>query len=122
MKIEVLDDRVVIKRIDLEAKTESGIILGNEVEKDRDTGYGKVVAVGEGKRVIATGDLIPTKTKVGDIIAFNDRQPLKTYFKGEEFGILRESDVFFIVRDESVTEVAYEKATTDYDNLMKRMG
>ncbi len=117
-KNEVLHDRIVVKRIDLEVTTGSGIILG-EMERDRDTGYGKVVGVGPGKQV-DSGGIIPTRVKVGDIICFNERVPVKISFKGEHYHTLRESDAILIVRDEDVAEKPYLTEGKEYENMVKR--
>lgn len=89
--MEAYSDRVVIKRIDLEFKRASGIILG-EIESERETLYGKVIEVGPGKQVDTAG-AIPMKTKVGDIIVCAVRAPIKINVKGEEYFYLRESDI-----------------------------
>lgn len=116
LKVKALHDKVIIKRIDLQQVSKGGIILGQEVEKERDTEFGKVVAVGPGKQVDGTG-IIPTTSKVGDIVSFMSKIPRRVMLKGQEFYILRESDVDFINEDEEIQEVRYEKSTSDYDNL-----
>lgn len=91
MNIQVIGNRIIFKRVDIQGKTKSGIILGTHTAQadQRDTGYGQVLAVG------------PESTLVeGDIIAFNDRQPLNVVYLGETYQLIRESDLFFIVRDD----------------------
>lgn len=99
MNIDVYHDRIVVKKIDLEAKTSGGIILG-EVEKDRETVYGFVLKVGEGKHIDGTGK-IPVKTVEGDIIAFTDNIGIKRFtYLGKHFYHLRESEVIFRIGEE----------------------
>ncbi len=67
MKFRPLHDRVVVKRVEAESKTASGIIIpDNAKEKPSE---GEVVAVGPGGRDEA-GKLIPIDLKVGDIVLF----------------------------------------------------
>lgn len=117
LSVEVLHDKIVIRRVEVEQRTKGGLILGQEVEKERETGFGQVVAVGEGKQVDGTG-VIPTKSKVGDIVTFLERIPRRVQYKGEVFYILRESDVDFIVRDEDVHIGKYE-TTSDEEHYSK---
>lgn len=118
LKLEPYHDRVIVKRIDLEVKSAGGIILG-EMEKDREIGYGVALAVGEGKRLDTEG-LIPTKTNVGDIVAFVERIPLRVSFKGAFYHTLRESDILFRVYDNDVTEKEYQTEGGEYENMIQK--
>lgn len=119
MNLEALHDKLIIKKIDLEIKTETGIILGSEIEKDRETGYGRVLFAGQGKQVDGTG-LIPIKSKIGDIIAFNEKMPRRVTYLGTQMYIIRESDVDFIVRDENITEKPYTLEGYEFDNTIAK--
>jgi chaperonin GroES len=67
MKFRPLHDRVVIERIDAEAKTAGGIIIPDTAQEKPQ--QGKVIAVGPGGRD-ESGKLIPIDIKVGDRILF----------------------------------------------------
>ena len=67
MKIRPLHDRVIVKRLDNERKTASGIVIPENVAEKPD--QGEVVAVGPGKKD-DNGKLIPVDLKVGDRILF----------------------------------------------------
>lgn len=123
MDIEVYADRIIIKKIDIELRTEGGIILGSEVEKERETAFGRVLAVGEGKVIDNTGAL-PIKTKKGDVIAFNERIPRRFIYLGEQYYILRETDVDFKIGPDDLKEVVekpYELEGYEYDKGVKRV-
>src|ERR1700687_6082971 len=67
MKIRPLHDRVIVKRLDNERKTASGIVIPDNVAEKPD--QGEVLAIGPGKRD-DNGKLIPIDLKVGDRILF----------------------------------------------------
>lgn len=110
-KLEAYSDRVIVKKILLEAKSKGGIILSSqETDEDRDVAWGRALYVGEGKVIDNTGPL-PMKTKVGDIVAFNERMPMRFHYKGEYFYILRETDILLRNKDEDVVEKPFENTT-----------
>lgn len=119
MKLIPLHDRILIKRVDLEAVTKGGIILG-EIEKDRDTGFGRVIAVGQGKK-LTDNTVIDMTVKEGDLIAFNERIPIRTSYRGENYWTLRESDVFYVIEDEDINEKAYVSEGQEYDNNTRKL-
>lgn len=98
MIYDAYHDRVIIKKIDLEFKTKGGLFLG-EIEKERETCFGRVVAVGKGKQVDSQG-IIPTISKIGDIVVCNERIPIKMNIAGELLYFLRESDVIMRLEEE----------------------
>ena len=88
-KIKPLADRVLIKVSDAETTTASGIIIpDNAQEKPQ---KGTVVAVGKG-----TKDN-PTTVNVGDIVLYGKYAGTELKHEGEEFIIMRESDIFAII-------------------------
>tara|TARA_B100000683_G_scaffold267913_1_gene302287 strand:+ start:418 stop:717 length:300 start_codon:yes stop_codon:yes gene_type:complete len=88
-KIKPLADRVLIKVSDAETTTESGIIIPeNAQEKPQ---KGSVVAVGKG-----TKDN-PTTVSVGDIVLYGKYAGTELKHDGEEFIIMKESDIFAII-------------------------
>ena len=82
-----ISDRLVILKLEVHLqKTKSGLFLAGQSEKDvnRDTAYGKVIFVGEGK-TLDNGTVKPCKCKEGDIIMFNERVPLKAPHKEMQY-------------------------------------
>ena len=101
MKFRPLHDRVVVKRVDAESKTASGIIIpDNAKEKPSE---GEVVAVGPGGRDEA-GKLIAIDVKVGDRVLFGNWGGTEVKIDGTEYLIMKESDVMGVL-----TEVAARK-------------
>lgn len=94
MAIRPLHDRVVIKRLEAEEKTASGIVLpGNAAEKPD---MGEVIAVGNGKRTEA-GQVLPMDVKVGDKVIFGKYSGQTVKIDGEELLVMREEDIMGIV-------------------------
>ena len=95
MKIRPLHDRVIIKRIEVEAKSAGGIVLtGSAAQKST---RGEVLAVGTG-RILDNGEVKPLAVKVGDKVIFNEGYNVKTEkLDGQEVLILSETDVLAIV-------------------------
>ena len=94
MNFRPLHDRVVVQRIDAEAKTKGGIIIPDTAkEKPQE---GKIVAVGPGGRDEA-GKLIKPDVKVGDRVLFGKWSGTEVKIEGEELLIMKESDVMGVV-------------------------
>ncbi len=95
MKIIPLQDRILVKRIEQETKTKSGIIIPDTAQNEKPT-EGEVIAVGAGTRD-QNGKLIPLDVKVGDVILFAKWGGNEIKVDGEEYLIIKESDVLAIV-------------------------
>ena len=94
MKFRPLHDRVVVRRVESEARTAGGIIIPDTVkEKPQE---GEVIAVGPGGRD-ESGKLIPIDLKVGDRILFGKWSGTEVKIDGEELLIMKESDVMGII-------------------------
>ena len=94
MKFRPLHDRVVIERIEAEAKTAGGIIIPDTAqEKPR---QGKVSAVGPGGRD-ESGKLISIDVKVGDRILFGKWSGTEVKIDGVEYLIMKESDIMGVL-------------------------
>jgi chaperonin GroES len=89
-----LHDRVVVKRINPEAKTKGGIIIPDTAREKPQ--QGEVVAVGPGGRDEA-GKLIPIDVKVGDKILFGKWSGTEVVLDGDELLIMKESDVMGVL-------------------------
>ncbi len=94
MKIKPLADRVVIKPAEAEEKTKGGIILP-DTAKEKPV-KGEVVAVGPGKTT-EDGKRVPLEVKVGDQVLYGKYSGTEVTLNGEEYLIMRESDVFAII-------------------------
>ena len=94
MALKPLRDRVVVKPIEAEEVTKSGIVLP-ETAKEKPQ-QGEVIAVGEG-RYDEAGKRIPMEVKVGDRVIYSKYGGSEVKVDGEEYLILREDDVLAIV-------------------------
>jgi chaperonin GroES len=94
MKIRPLQDRIIVKRVEEEAKSKGGIIIPDTAkEKPQE---GKVLAVGKGK-VSEDGKLHPLDVKKGDRVLFSKYSGTEIQIEGEEHLIIREDDVLGIL-------------------------
>ena len=94
MKFRPLHDRVVVRRIDAEAKTKGGIIIPDTAkEKPQE---GEIVAIGPGGRD-ESGKLIPIDVKVGNRILFGKWSGTEVKLDGEDLLIMKESDVMGVI-------------------------
>ncbi len=93
-KIRPLQDRVIVRRLEEEEKTEGGIIIPDTAkEKPME---GKVLAVGKGK-VSEGGKVVPLDVKKADRILFSKYAGTEVKLDGEEHLIMREDDILGIV-------------------------
>lgn len=95
MNIKPLGDRVVIKALEKEERTKSGIVLPDTAKEKPQ--QGKVVAVGTGK-VLESGQKVPLDVKEGDTVIFSKYAGTEIKIDGEELLILSERDVLAIVQ------------------------
>ncbi len=94
MSFRPLHDRVLVRRLESEAKTAGGIIIPDTAkEKPQE---GKVVAVGSGNRD-ETGKLVPLDVKAGDVVLFGKWSGTEVKIDGEELLIMKESDILGII-------------------------
>ena len=95
ISIRPLDDRIVIQRLESEEKTAGGILLPDAArEKSQQA---KVLAVGPGK-LLDTGSRATLDVAVGDTVLVSKYGGTDVKVGGEEYSILRESDVLAIVK------------------------
>ena len=95
MKFRPLHDRVVVRRIEEEEKTAGGIIIP-DTAKEKPM-QGEVVAAGPGARG-EDGKLVPLDVKVGDRVLFGKWSGTEVKIDGEEFAIMKESDILGITK------------------------
>ncbi|MEW6244817.1 MAG: co-chaperone GroES [Bacillota bacterium] len=91
--IRPLADRVVVKPSAGEEKTKGGIVLP-DTAKDKPQ-EGKVVAVGSG-RLLDNGQKVALEVKEGDTVIFSKYSGTEIKIEGEEYLILRESDILAV--------------------------
>ena len=94
MNIRPLYDRIVVKRIDEDEKTASGLIIPDSAKEKPQ--QGEVVAVGQGKRN-DDGKLIPLDVKAGDRILFGKYSGSDIKVDGNEYMIMREDEVLGVI-------------------------
>ncbi|MFY9257314.1 MAG: co-chaperone GroES [Dethiobacteria bacterium] len=95
MNLKPLSDRIVVKPLEAEEKTASGIVLPDTAkEKPQE---GEVMAVGPGK-VLENGTRQEMELKVGDKIIYSRYAGTEIKIKGEEYLILRQDDVLALVQ------------------------
>ncbi|MEK7778793.1 MAG: co-chaperone GroES [Pseudomonadota bacterium] len=94
MKIRPLHDRVVVKRVEDERKTASGIVIPDSAAEKPD--QGEVIAVGKGK-VGDDGKVRPLEVKVGDKVLFSKYGGQSVKIKGEELLVMREEDIMGVI-------------------------
>jgi chaperonin GroES len=94
MKIRPLSDRVIVKRLEAETKTASGIIIPDAATEKPD--QGEIVAIGNGK-IGDDGKLLPMNVKVGDRVLFGKYSGQAFKIDGQELLTMREDDIIGVV-------------------------
>ncbi len=93
MKIKPLADRVVIKKLEAEEKTKSGIVLPGSAKEQPQ--MAEVVEVGPGG--VVDGKEIKMEVKIGDKVIFSKYAGTEVKLEGEEYTILRQTDILAVV-------------------------
>ena len=96
MVLKPLADRVVLKPVQAEEKTKGGIVLP-DTAKDKPQ-EGEVIAVGPG-RILENGTKLEPEVKVGDRVIYSKYSGTEVKIDGEEYLIVRESDILAIRTD-----------------------
>jgi chaperonin GroES len=95
MNLKPLSDRVVVKVLEAEEKTASGIVLPDKAkEKPQE---GEVKAVGNGK-VLDNGTKLEMDVKVGDKVIFSRYAGTEVKVQGDDYLILRQDDILALVQ------------------------
>jgi len=95
LKLKPLADRIVIQAMEAEDTTKGGIILP-DTAKEKPV-EGTIVAAGPGK-ITDDGKKVEMEVKVGDKVLYGKYSGTEVTVEGEEYLIMRESDVFAIVK------------------------
>ena len=94
MAIKPLGDRIVVRALDAQEKTKSGLVLPDSArEKPQE---GKVIAVGTG-RLLDEGDVKALEIKNGDRVLYGKYSGTEVSVGGEDYLILREEDILAVV-------------------------
>jgi chaperonin GroES len=91
MKLQPLEDRIVVRALDQEATTASGLVIPDTAKEKPQ--QGEVLAVGPGRRAEQSGELIPVDVKVGDKVVFSKYGGTEITIEGEDLLILSSRDV-----------------------------
>jgi chaperonin GroES len=103
MKFRPLHDRVVVRRVESEAKSAGGIIIPDTAkEKPQE---GEIIAAGPGARDEA-GKLVPLDVKAGDRILFGKWSGTEVKIDGEDLLIMKESDVMGVIEGKAAVRKA----------------
>ncbi len=94
MNLRPLHDRVIVKRLDQETKTASGIVIPDNAAEKPD--QGEIKAVGPGKKN-DKGDLQTLGVKVGDRVLFGKYSGQSVKIDGDELLVMREEDIMAVV-------------------------
>jgi chaperonin GroES len=103
MRFRPLHDRVVVRPIEAEEKTAGGIIIPDTAKEKPQ--QAEVVAVGPGGRD-ETGKLTPIDLKVGDRVLFGKWSGTEVKIDGEEYLIMKESDVMGVLEEPAAKKKA----------------
>ncbi|BCV20463.1 co-chaperone GroES [Moorella sp. Hama-1] len=91
--LKPLADRVVIKVLSGEEKTQGGIVLPDTAkEKPQE---GEVIAVGPGK-ILDNGSRVAPEVKKGDVVVFAKYSGTEVKYEGQEYLIIRDSDILAV--------------------------
>ena len=96
MTVRPLHDRVIVKRIEKERQTASGIVIPDSAAEKPE--QGEVMAVGPGKRT-SDGTVLPMQIKVGDKVLFGKYAGQTVKVNDEEVLVLREDDILAVIED-----------------------
>jgi len=94
MKIRPLHDRVIVKRLEEERKTASGIVIPDSAAEKPD--QGEIMAIGKGK-IMEDGKVRALDVKVGDKVLFGKYSGQTVKVEGEELLVMREEDIMGVV-------------------------
>ena len=94
MNLRPLHDRVIVKRLDQETKTASGLIIPEAAAEKPD--QGEILAVGNGE-ILEDGKMRPLDVKVGDRVLFGKYSGQTVRVDGEELLVMREEDIMAVL-------------------------
>jgi len=95
MKIKPLSDHILVKPVEEEEKTKSGILLPETAEKERPE-QGIIIAVGPGKTT-SSGKIVPIGVKAGQKVLFTKYGPTEIKIENKKYLIAKEEDILAIL-------------------------
>ena len=95
MKLQPLEDRIVVRASESEATTASGLVIPDTAKEKPQ--QGEVLAVGPGRRSEQTGEVIPLGISVGDTVVYSKYGGTEITVGGEDLLILSSRDVLAVV-------------------------
>ena len=95
MKLQPLEDRVVVRTAEAEEKTTSGLVIPDTAKEKPQ--QGEVLAVGPGRRSEQSGEIIPLDIKVGDTVIYSKYGGTEVKWGGEEYLVLSARDVLAVI-------------------------
>jgi chaperonin GroES len=95
MKLQPLDDRIVVRSNEPEETTVSGLVIPDTAKEKPQ--QGEVLAVGPGRRAENTGEIVPMDVKVGDTVVYSKYGGTEITVDGQDVLILNARDVLAIV-------------------------
>ena len=96
MKLQPLEDRIVVRASESEATTASGLVIPDTAKEKPQ--QGEVLAVGPGRRSDQTGEIIPLGINVGDTVVYSKYGGTEITIDGEDLLILTTRDVLATVK------------------------
>ena len=103
MSIKPLYDRVVVKRLAAETTTKGGIVIPDKAAEK--STQGEVIAVGDGA-LLDNGELRALSVKAGDRVLFGQYAGSEIKIEGEDYLIIKESEILAIVEQSKIEEKA----------------
>ncbi len=91
MKLQPLEDRIVVRTAEAEETTASGLVIPDTAKEKPQ--QGDVLAVGPGRRAEQTGELVPIDIAVGDVVVYSKYGGTEITLDGEDYLILNARDV-----------------------------
>ena len=91
INIKPLEDRIVIKQVEAEQTTASGLVIPDTAKEKPQ--QGEVIAVGPGRRSEHSGELIPVDVSVGDVVLYSKYGGTEVTVDGEDLLVLSSRDV-----------------------------
>ena len=91
MKLQPLEDRIVVRTLEAEEKTASGLVIPDTAKEKPQ--QGEVIAAGPGRRSEHTGELIPVDVAVGDVVLYSKYGGTEVTVDGEDLLVLSSRDV-----------------------------
>jgi chaperonin GroES len=95
MKLQPLEDRIVVRPDVAESTTASGLVIPDSAKEKPQ--QGEVIAAGPGRRSETTGELIPSGVKTGDSVVYSKYGGTEITIDGEDLLILSSRDVLAVV-------------------------